>query len=104
MGNSMGQTGGQQATPWTTFAGLGLAGAGLLSGSDERLKTEIQKLGKDEDTDLTMYAYRFKGDPKSYPKVTGPMAQEVEKKYPWLVHKVGKEGYRLIPSELVGKR
>lgn len=50
--------------------------------SDERAKTDIKKLGVDDDTGLTMYAYRYKGDPKSYPKVVGPMAQEVAEKYP----------------------
>ena len=56
--------------------------APLLGFSDERMKTDIQKVGKDEETGLTMYAYRYKGDPKTYPKVVGPMAQEIEKKYP----------------------
>lgn len=56
--------------------------APLLGFSDERMKTDIEKVGKDKDTGLTMYAYRYKGDPKTYPKVVGPMAQEIEKKYP----------------------
>ena len=72
--------------------GSGAAGlaslAGLFGFSDERAKTDVQKVGKDEDTGLTMYAYRYKGDPKSYPKVVGPMAQEVEKKYPDQVREV----------------
>jgi hypothetical protein len=29
-----------------------------------------------------MYAYRYMGDPKTYPKAVGPMAQDVEKRYP----------------------
>lgn len=66
-------------------AGLGSLAAFL---SDERMKTDIEKLGKDKETGLTMYAYRYKGDPKSYPKVVGPMAQEIEKKYPDQVKKV----------------
>jgi hypothetical protein len=57
--------------------------------SDERLKTDKQKIGKDERTGLDMYAYRYKGDPKSYPKVVGPMAQDVEEKYPGFVFDVG---------------
>lgn len=63
--------------------------APLLGFSDERMKTDIQKVGKDEETGLTMYAYRYKGDPKTYPKVVGPMAQEVEKKYPDQVAEIG---------------
>lgn len=79
------------------LTGLGAAGAGVgilgglkslgafsaLAGlSDERMKTDIEKIGKDQETGLDMYAYRYKGDPKSYPKVVGPMAQDIEKKYP----------------------
>lgn len=64
---------------------LGAAKAGLsmlpfLSDSD--MKTDIKKLGKDEETGLDIYSYRYKGDPKTYPKVVGPMAQDIEKEYP----------------------
>jgi hypothetical protein len=57
--------------------------------SDEREKTDIKKLGKDPETGLTLYAYRYKGDPKSYPKVVGPMAQDIEKDDPDAVREVG---------------
>lgn len=63
------------------WGALGGAALGLLS--DERDKTDVEKLGDG------MYAYRYKGDPKSYPKVVGPMAQEVEKKHPDRVMTVG---------------
>ena len=56
--------------------------APLFMSSDKTEKTDIKKLGKDEATGLPMYAYRYKGDPKTYPKVVGPMAQDVQKKYP----------------------
>jgi hypothetical protein len=36
-----------------------------------------------------MYSFRYKGDPKSYPKVVGPMAQDVQKKYPGHVAEIG---------------
>jgi len=62
--------------------------AALLPFSDEREKTDIQKLGKDKETGVDMYAYRYKGDPKTYPKVVGPMAQDIEKKYPEAVKEV----------------
>jgi hypothetical protein len=73
---------------------IGMAGTvlPLLGMSDRRTKTDITKLGKDKDTGLNLYAYRYKGDPKSYPKVVGPMAQEVEKKFPGSTVKVGSEG------------
>lgn len=64
-------------------------GLGLLAGlSDPSMKTDIEKLGKDKETGLNMYAYRYKGDPKTYPKVVGPMADEIAKKYPEKVKKV----------------
>jgi hypothetical protein len=71
---------------WLSGLGALLGGFGSLapyfSASDEQMKTDIQKMGEDPATGLSMYAYRYKGDPKSYPKVVGPMAQEIEKKYP----------------------
>lgn len=74
---------GAGATAAGKGAGSGLAALGMLS--DERAKTDISKVGKDHDSGLNLYAYRYKGDPKTYPKVVGPMAQEVEKKYPSMV-------------------
>lgn len=61
-----------------------LAGAGLLSFSDVRLKTDIKKLGEREDG-LGVYSYRYKGD--STPQV-GVMAQEVLKVKPEAVHDI----------------
>jgi hypothetical protein len=70
-------------------AASGLAALAPLFGfSDERMKTDIEKVGRDKETGLDMYAYRYKGDPKTYPKVVGPMAQDVEKKYPEQVREV----------------
>jgi len=86
MGGAMGfgQTFSSPYAPW-----LG-GGLGFLAGlSDPSMKTDVQKLGKDKETGLNMYAYRYKGDPKSYPKVVGPMADEIQKKYPDQVKKVG---------------
>jgi len=60
----------------------------LLGISDRTTKTDIKKIGKDPTTGLSMYSFRYKGDPKTYPKVVGPMAQEVEKKYPEHVFEV----------------
>jgi hypothetical protein len=69
------------------FGGF-LGGASTLFGSDRSMKTDIEKVGKDKETGLNMYSYRYKGDPKSYPKVVGPMADEIQKKYPDKVKKV----------------
>ena len=75
----------------STSAMSGIMGA--LGGlSDRSMKTDITKLGKDPKTGLDMHAYRYKGDPKSYPKVVGPMAQDVEKMYPGSTERVGKKG------------
>ena len=82
---------GQQGSSLLT--GLGGAGSAMAGAaqfipmvmsmfSDRTGKTDIQKVGKDEETGLNIYSYRYKGDPKTYPKMVGPMAQEVEQKYP----------------------
>lgn len=65
----------------------GLGGLPFLS--DPSMKTDIEKIGKDKETGLNMYAYRYKGDPKTYPKMVGPMADEIEEKYPDKVKEVG---------------
>lgn len=67
--------------------GLGLIGS--LGMSDKTTKTDIEKVGKDPETGLMMYAYRYKSDPKTYPKVVGPMAQDIEKSVPHMVRKIG---------------
>lgn len=82
----------------TDFAQMGLGILSLLPMipglSDRNEKTDIQKVGHDDALDLDLYAYRYKGDPKNYPKVVGPMAQDVEKKYPDAVKKVN--GKRVV--------
>jgi tetratricopeptide (TPR) repeat protein len=75
---------------------MGLGGSFLqmlpmLGASDVEMKTDIQVVGKHPTMpELKIYAYRYKGDPKSYPKTVGPMAHEVEKVAPHLVRKIGK--------------
>lgn len=72
------------------LAGLGTGGGATLGGSllsglfsDEREKTDVKKLGRDPRTGVEMAAYRYKGDPKSYPKVVGPAsAQQIERMMP----------------------
>lgn len=62
-------------------AGLGvLSILGGMFSSDREEKTDIKRLGKHHGVD--MYAYRYKGDPKTYPKVIGPMAQDIQKQDP----------------------
>ncbi len=59
----------------------------LLALSDKNTKTDITKL---TDGDIPMYSYRYKDDPKTYPKIVGPMAQDIEKKFPKAIKKVGR--------------
>ena len=72
---------------------LGIGGQllGMLAGfSDREAKVDIEEVGEHPVLPIPLYAYRYKKDPKSYPKVIGPMAQDVEKVAPHLVRKVGK--------------
>lgn len=99
--------GGTQTQTTTGQAGGGSTGLQLFGSalsilpmlfglSDEREKTDIEEVGKDPETGLMLYAYRYKDDPKTYPKVVGPMAQEVEKKFPSAVKNVG--GKKLVAN------
>jgi hypothetical protein len=72
---------------------LGIGGQllGMLGGlSDRATKTDIEEVGEHPTLPVALYAYRYKSDPKSYPKTVGPMADEVAKVRPDLVRKVGK--------------
>jgi hypothetical protein len=77
---------------------FGLAGSGLsaLGGlfSDRRDKKDVQKLGKKGGVDI--YAYRYKQDAPNVPKTVGPMAQDVEKKWPGSTFGIG--GHRVIKA------
>lgn len=93
---------GTETGPGPTSSGLmqGLGAAGTAAGiagsllplfgiSDRNLKTDVKKVGKDEETGLPLYSYRYKGDSKATPKVVGPMAQDVLKKFPDQVRDIG---------------
>ena len=67
----------------------------MFGGSDRRLKTDIQKIGT-HSTGLPIYAYRYKGDPKSYPKVAGPMAEDVMKIAPHAVRPMTTKGHMAV--------
>jgi len=80
---------------------LGMAGTavGISKMSDERAKTDITPIGMDDSTGLQMYAFRYKGDPKNYPKVVGPIAQDVEQKYPEAVGEVS--GFKTVSMDML---
>ncbi len=69
------------------MANAGSAALGFLSDRDE--KTDIKKIGTSEETGLDIFSYRYKGDPKTYPKMVGPMAQDIEKNYPGSTETIG---------------
>lgn len=80
--------GGSSGTDWGQ---LGLGVFSLLLGlSDDDTKTDKQRVGKIPGTNLEAWAFRYKGDPKTYPKSVGVMASDVEKKMPEAVHRIGK--------------
>lgn len=73
----------------TDWASLGLGALSLLFGvSDDDKKTDKERLGETPDG-LGIWAFRYKDDPKTYPKSIGVMASEVEKVKPEAVHKIG---------------
>ena len=84
-------TGGLQALGSMAGAGGPLAPmmSAMFPGSDSHLKTDITKVGVHAPTGLPLYSYRYKGDPKSYPKVTGPMAEDAMQVAPHAVKTVG---------------
>jgi hypothetical protein len=77
------------------FGGGGMGGlGGLLGGSDRAMKTDIAKLGM-HPAGVPMYAYRYKGDPKTFPKVVGPMAEDVMKIAPHAVARIPGTGGKM---------
>jgi len=48
-----------------------------------------------------MYSYRYKGDPKSYPKVSGPMAEDVQKIAPQAVRPMDTQGHMAIDMNAI---
>lgn len=102
-GTSTQKTSQQGFNPLGLALGIGslpVSGGGSLAGnllsSDDRLKTDVQKVGE-TDEGLGLYAFRYRGDPKSYPKSVGLMASEVEKAHPEAVTTLpGKDGMRAV--------
>lgn len=72
------------------------AGLGSMLGflSDRGMKTDITKVGR-HPLGHSIYAYRYKGDPKSFPKVIGPMAEDVAKIAPGAVAKIPGSGGKM---------
>jgi len=83
----------------TIFGGLMQFLPMMMGISDKRAKTDIKRVGKAKTTGLPLYSYRYKGQRKDTPKVIGPMAQDVEKKYPGVVREVG--GLKTVPMGIL---
>jgi endosialidase-like protein len=62
--------------------------------SDRRMKTDIAKIGV-HPSGVPLYSFRYKGDPKSYPKVVGPMAEDVAKIAPHAVAPIPGSGGKM---------
>jgi hypothetical protein len=78
------------------FGSGGMFGAGgLFAGvSDRKLKTDIKKVGH-HPAGVPLFSYRYKGDPKHYPKVVGPMAEDVAKIAPGAVAPIPGSGGKM---------
>lgn len=95
MGALGGAMAGSTMGPWGTLAGA--IGGGFMGYSDKNAKTNIEKIGKDPNTGLDLFAYDYKSDVKAAKKNgtpmpmkrVGPMAQDIEKKYPGSTRKIG---------------
>lgn len=87
----MGAIGGLLGGAGSLLSGLGSMGATLgplAVLSDERLKTDKRRIGKDA-AGRNVYEYRYKGEPEDVRRI-GYMAQEVKKTDPQAIRKVSK--------------
>lgn len=94
-----------QAADASASAGLGQAVGtlGMLAFmSDPRLKEDVERVGKDEETGLNIYEFDYKGD-KSDSRYQGVMADEVEKKYPEAVVETD-SGFKAVNYGALGLR
>jgi hypothetical protein len=87
-------------------ASMALGGLSTLGGlfsafSDRRLKTDIQRVGK-HPSGVPIYSFRYKGDPKSYPKIAGPMAEDVMKIAPHAVRPMTTKGHLAVDMSTLG--
>jgi hypothetical protein len=74
-----------------SIMGLGTSLLGFMTPSDERLKENMEPIGKTFDGQ-NLYKYNYKGDPRTQ---IGLSAQEVEKRNPNAVHKT-EGGMRMV--------
>lgn len=84
--------------------GVGSLGQGLgsmgVTFSDRRLKTGVERLGKDS-AGRNLYEYRYRGEPKGVRRV-GYMAQDIQRREPEAVIR-GPGGYKMVDYGLLGE-
>lgn len=80
-----------------TSLGGAVLGKAFGIGCDRAMKTDIEEIGVDEEAGLKLYAFRYKSDPKTYPKVVAPMSDEVEERFPGSTRLVA--GKRIIRAD-----
>lgn len=93
-----------QADPFATVLGMaagGWAGGGFkgFGGSDRRLKQDIELVGRDERTGLSLYEFAYKSDPSR--RFVGVMADEVEAYMPEAVGE-SEDGYKFVNYGMLG--
>lgn len=77
----------------------GAASVYTAFGSDRRLKTNIQEVGIDQRTALTLYEYSYKAD-STGKRFVGVMADEVELVYPEAVTVI--DGFKAVYYDMLG--
>lgn len=80
-------------------AGAQLGAAYIAKGSDRRLKQDIEPVGRDERTGLTLYRFAYKSHPDQH--YIGVMADEVERVMPDAVV-VMPNGFKAVRYEMLG--
>lgn len=92
------------ASSGTDFAQMGLGILSLLPAlaamSDKRTKKNIKRVGKHKASGIPIYKYNYKGEKPGTPKHKGPMAQDVEKKFPGAVAEIG--GIKMVDKQVHG--
>lgn len=80
-------------------AGAQLGAAYIAKGSDRRLKQDIEPVGRDERTGLTLYRFAYKTHPQQH--YIGVMADEVEQVMPAAVITMP-NGFKAVNYEMLG--
>jgi hypothetical protein len=88
-----------QSDPIMGLIGTGIGAYGALSGSDRRLKQDIELVGRDERTGLPLYEFAYKADPSR--RFIGVMADEVEAYMPEAVGE-SEDGYKFVNYGMLG--